>query len=155
MPTAVERQVTAYNDSAIEASQLATSCWDSYRYVQELVLLGPGIAEGAQAVAQYLTQDSLGALRMLLGAMGSVLRMGAVLREHDFKLEGIDEFNEALRKIRFLVADATDATNGGNQESLPSHSRSAESFEELAKKSPPPQSWYEEDFRAARGPTLK
>jgi hypothetical protein len=82
----------------------------------------------------------------MLKSMGVLLHAAATLRDHAFELAGLPEFDAAMTRLRFMIADLIEADEPPPKPR--SDNQELQEFEDAA----PPQSWYDEDFRALRGP---
>jgi len=156
MATALSKQVAAYHDSVMQASRVAVECWDMHKPVQEAVLLSPGVVDSIRAVLVHPSshgpearQEMLQTCRDMLKSMGVLLHAAATLRDHAFELGGLPEFDAAMACLRFMIADLIEADEPPSKPRP--DNQELQEFEDAA----PPQSWYDEDFRALRGPMAK
>ena len=70
-------------------------------------------------------------------------------------LEGEDEFHDAVVDLRDLIAELEGVVAGVAPPAPASEEERArfhEQFWKLAEAHPPPQSWFDEDFKALAGP---
>jgi hypothetical protein len=162
MATAVQGQISAYHDAVMNASKTAVACWDMHKPVQEAILITPGIVKAiASVLANAKSEDAatrseyLNAVRNMLRSMNHLLRKAKILQDHDFALNGIPEVHEAVTQLRFLIADIIDGPEQEQNEAIPAGCESLDSFKAMVEESHPPQSWYNEDVSALRGPRPK
>ena len=162
MATAINGQVTAYADSVMAASREALRCWDSHKPVQEALLVTPGIVAAIGAVtsrSEKLTGEErtkfIGICKSMLESMTSLMGVVKSLREHEFPLDGLTEFQAAMSEVRFMLADLLDSAGPPNDGARSPVDASPEAFRELANEMPPSQSWFDENHENLRGPRLK
>jgi len=161
MATVVVKQVETYHDSVMKASNIAIKCWDAHPLFQELILMAPGLVEGVRAVvgapikSDTERQQLIAAGKDLLSGFNLLLKGCKTLREHDFTLTGLAEFQEAIKHLRFIIVDLIDGSTGGAKSSTETaaatDAETMESFATRAQEMPPAPSWYKEDFGAVRG----
>jgi hypothetical protein len=158
MTTLMSKQLLAYHDSVTRASNVAIECWDLHKSVQEMILMSPGMVASIRAVTTTPKisadpndrQEAMSTCEGMLTSLNSLAQAAVKLREHNFELAGLPELRDAITQLRFLMADILDANTGvGGQ---PPAEVSAEDFRTMCRDMPPPQSWYEEDFKGLWGP---
>jgi hypothetical protein len=158
MADIIEKLATAYCDSVIEASRLALECWDRKPSIQEFVSVAPGLVEAiCNGIRQGQQNDALrvagsAVCFSLLGAMRQVLDQVAVLREHDFEIEGLAEFHDSMTEIRHCIVELQDAVEGTQvpASNAEQDQRAFTAFEVYATSMPPAESWFEENHDEAK-----
>ena len=162
MTSVLTKQVSAYRDSVMDASREAVACWDTLKPAQEAILMAPGVVASIRAVLTHAggepesRREWVSVCRSMLQSLTSLMAVIKKLREHDFEVAGLPEFRRAVTDVRLMMADLLDA-----DQSTPAPKPetagavSVEGFANLAREMPPPQSWYDEDFRGVRGPVAE
>jgi hypothetical protein len=161
MTSLMSIQLSAYQDSVTRAGSEAIECWDIHKSVQEMVLMSPGMVASMRAVITTPKisadpndrQEALRTCEGMLTSLNSLAQAVVKLREHNFELAGLAELRDAITQLRFLMADISDANTGAGAQ--PSAEVSAEDFRTMCRDMPPPESWYEEDFKGLWGPLAK
>lgn len=107
---------------------------------------GPGDAEAARSLVERC--------RQMLRIMVDAQRLFDEVRPR-VVLEGEHEFGDAVVELRDLIAEL-EGVVAGVAPALPAseqqRARFHEEFRKLAEAHPPPQSWFDEDFKALAGP---
>jgi len=93
--------------------------------------------------------------RLLMGLMVQVKDQSQRLKAAGLELRHEDEFQEAVVELREAIAFLTGAAAGvppPPDASEQERAQYVDEFRRLVELYPPPQSWFEEDFTALRGP---
>jgi hypothetical protein len=118
MATLLSNQVSAYHDSVMHASRMAAECWDMHQPAQEAILTAPGLVTSISAVLSHLRNnpdtchERMELCQSMLDSMTQVMRDATVLRDHQFELVGMREFDEAMTQLRLLMTGADGPTTG-------------------------------------------
>ena len=163
MTTLLKKQVSAYHDSVMNASRAADECWDMHKMVQEMILMSPGMVASIEAVVTSPRisadtkerKESLDTCQDMLTCLNWLAREALKLREHNFELAGLPDFHDAITQLRFLMADVSDAGVATGAQAASAAHVPVEDIEAVCRDLPPPQSWYEEDFKGLWGPEVR
>jgi len=142
--TLIERQVEAFSDSMLEQVRDADAC----NSVEDAVLIATNLCktlvelerrkiEKGATPNPLFTELFVRLVKMMIKSTSILQREAMELQKKGFAIQGTTELAEMLYQSRELLVSLTDDT----EFKLPDY----EEFREVAKTSPPPQSWYEED----------
>lgn len=157
----IDRQLEAYRDSVLDAHEEAMAA----ESVQDLLRTGIAVARlvvdnarqcrAACQMTPELAANLIEKCRTVLAVMVKGQRRFRVAKGSGHELLGEDEYQEAVLEVRELMTSLRDAvTPAGKPSPAPEAEqvRALEEFKQLASTHPPPQSWFEEDFRGLGGP---
>jgi hypothetical protein len=154
MSTLLAKQVKAFGDATTEANEPSMRYWS----VRDLAEVGPRLANLIVDIVQEnrlkpkAAKDQCDTATDICNAMLQSMTEGRRLIVEQIH-SGIDpntlsDFDDAMFRLRELLASLQNSENT----QVVQMSSTVEEFADVAKKLPPQQSWFEEDFAALRGP---